>query len=979
MERVANVRPLKYTGKRKEEYDMYKSVFGRVRDIPTDVIKGLNSKEKRAVNAARKREEERDRKIQAEVARQLEELRKKEALKAAEKKLKAEEKAKKKRQAKMEAERVRDGVVLDKLIKDVEVFEQPGALLEVLQNDIEKIKDKTGLYMVVSIDGEITHQGSLTLTGKDAVSIYWNSIKPIFYPYGYEMGNTTAKEYVRVVIYDRDTAPSKKILQKYREGVKNCVIQPLIEMWSRMRDNSESEGSKARLGQIVRKLEKYLVEYENGVPEEDMGKIGQAISRCIIVKDNLNNTYAKYNEKSSKIVYFTNTRKDHLEMGELTIDGKFELVNEAELVEIIEEHKRDNVFYYIASGNFENPTNIVSVRGKWAIANKDRELYEQFNEETGVKNYGIDAVKYSDLNEFVLESRVINAAPISLCEEPNSIDGVNHMDLVKAYTQAKMSKYYEGYMGHIYMYGKVPAVFGDETAYALKFLKDKIGIFQVKILKNDNNKLRMLGIKVGSNYILPSVEIKGLIDMGCKVRLIAGCFGSRFDFDYTEEMLADGKYAIWAGKLGMDKKDNTYSFKCDDEVWVSHLKATLGDSSVFYFKKAAIVVVKVPKKTYKTRHHILAFITSYTRLNMLDIMMKVDDDKLVKVVMDGLYFRGDVPDVDVPHSLEKKKIEHRGFGKGWYLESEYDCSFWGNLNMEFDQKVLVLGGQGGTGKSYSVLANRTIVNPLYVVPTHSLGKKSNKVYGCRYTTINKLIGAKTTIKGKEVVCRPYREEYGEPGVIFIDELTMITKEWIDTAIKMYPDSLMFVAGDLVKTRKGILWGQTRNGHPGAFFPIWLGQGYKLLEYKDDMRSRDEQLKALKLKIREKMFDIFTEGGMLDALKINKWAEKEFNAIEFDDACKMFKEGDTWISATHKTNAKLLKAGVVSGYINDDREIVREDSEKSEKRGSFTTHSFQGMTIEYGKIFVSLDCFEYAMLYTAVSRGVNFDQIVFVKA
>jgi hypothetical protein len=234
------------------------------------------------------------------------------------------------------------------------------------------------------------------------------------------------------------------------------------------------------------------------------------------------------------------------------------------------------------------------------------------------------------------------------------------------------------------------------------------------------------------------------------------------------------------------------------------------------------------------------------------------------------------------------------------------------------------------------------------------------------------------IKGKEVVCRSHKEEYGEPGVIFIDELTMITKEWIDTAIKMYPNSLMFIAGDLVKTNKGVLWGQTRNGRPGAFFPIWLGEGYKLLEYKDDMRSRDEELKALKLKIREKMFEIFKDGDMLDAAKLNVWAAKEFNAISFDDACAMFREGDTWISATHKTNTKLISKGIISGYIDSERAIVREDSEGAEKRGSFTTHSYQGMTIEYGKVFVSLDCFEYAMLYTAVSRCVNIDQVVFVK-
>jgi ATP-dependent exoDNAse (exonuclease V) alpha subunit len=52
----------------------------------------------------------------------------------------------------------------------------------------------------------------------------------------------------------------------------------------------------------------------------------------------------------------------------------------------------------------------------------------------------------------------------------------------------------------------------------------------------------------------------------------------------------------------------------------------------------------------------------------------------------------------------------------------------------------------------------------------------------------------------------------------------------------------------------------------------------------------------------------------------------------------------------------------------------------EKRGSFTIHSYQGKTIETGNVWIFIDdLFEYAMLYTAVSRAVNFSQIKFVRA
>ena len=75
---------------------------------------------------------------------------------------------------------------------------------------------------------------------------------------------------------------------------------------------------------------------------------------------------------------------------------------------------------------------------------------------------------------------------------------------------------------------------------------------------------------------------------------------------------------------------------------------------------------------------------------------------------------------------------------------------------------------------------------------------------------------------------------------------------------------------------------------------------------------------------------------------------------------------------------LLNLNVVSGGLTKDKEIVRSDMDGIESRGSFTIHSFQGLTINEGKVFISLnDCFEYAMLYTAVSRCVHFSQIVLV--
>ena len=58
--------------------------------------------------------------------------------------------------------------------------------------------------------------------------------------------------------------------------------------------------------------------------------------------------------------------------------------------------------------------------------------------------------------------------------------------------------------------------------------------------------------------------------------------------------------------------------------------------------------------------------------------------------------------------------------------------------------------------------------------------------------------------------------------------------------------------------------------------------------------------------------------------------------------------------------------------------VEEGNLNRETRGSFTVHSFQGLTIADKKVFIALDFFEYSMAATAIGRVRNYSQLVFVK-
>jgi hypothetical protein len=232
----------------------------------------------------------------------------------------------------------------------------------------------------------------------------------------------------------------------------------------------------------------------------------------------------------------------------------------------------------------------------------------------------------------------------------------------------------------------------------------------------------------------------------------------------------------------------------------------------------------------------------------------------------------------------------------------------------------------------------------------------------------------TDANGKTTKCQPFGETHYKPGVIFIDELTMIEGEWIQKALQMYPNAVFYIAGDIDEKQ----WYQCRNGHPGEFSSVWIPKNWRYVYYTNDMRSKDEQLKAFKSDVRQFMKSVFTNGNQTDATRVAEYVKQKYPTVCFDQATAMFAAGDVWIAGTHKTNDALLKKGIVSGYINHNKEIVSDEQPGAVKRGAFTTHSFQGLTIETQRVFMSLDFFEYAMLYTSISRVCNYSQIVLVR-
>ena len=782
----------------------------------------------------------------------------------------------------------------------------------------------------------------------------------------------------RLVVMRSEELPPKRIVQSFRDGNTHCVLQPMITMWEKMRDNSESTASQKRCGQIANKLRALLPEYEDGVPEDKMEEVAKIAGRCVVIYDLLQNESTFYNKSCNKYMYFTNTRQNHIDQGKLTLDDKPIRVDENimyELKQDILNGSKWGVFMGNEKSKFQRSKCIKTPEGTYAVFNEDYDDYKAFNKFYGIDNYGLNAAKYPELNKFIKEGTIVHSAPVILGNDYNNIYECKQADISRAYTRFHETKYFKGFPAKITNWCK--------GKFTMEFVKQHVGFFKVKVVKCKNTLFKSLGLEVGKFYILPSVEIEYYHDNDVSFEVIGGCWGTKFDFDFfpnaelwaqmsmegfntnnpfpelvSETNKKNRKYCTWSGKLGSDHEFETFSFKGTRE-WAQHLAAVMGSENVSFFHDG-LIVIRRKKKSYTTRHHIFGFITSYTRLNILRVMEDIvsQGGKLQKVILDGVYYTGCDYEPTCGVSINPSKVDdlkiHDGFADGWYKPAESSCYEWEPYDSRFDGNAL-LSGAGGCGKTHSVLTSRNLTDTLYVVPTHELG------HGKHYATIHSLIGVRQDDDGKIKSTRNYKEKYGVPSNILIDEATMIPAGWIEKAINMYPQSQIFVAGDVNKDGQ---WFQTRNGCPGNFSPIWKPrESFRVVEYTTDYRALDDGLKLLKTSLRKKMVDVFTDGEMGDTMVLDMWIRTKMNVVSFDVATSM--EDGIWIVGTHTTRKKLSDLKKVSKH--GDRE-----------EAGFTVHSFQGQTIQDSKVYITLDTFEYAMLYTAISRVRKLDQIVLVE-
>lgn len=725
----------------------------------------------------------------------------------------------------------------------------------------------------------------------------------------------------QILVYKPQQLEGVRLDQIFRDSPNTiCVFESILRKFDELPEAKTEKTNQNRRSRI-KKVQKLQKEFPNGVKESDLPYLAKELSIKIVLQDVLNNIIQEYGNARQIVVKITNTKKNHVDY----LTSKDPIPVSPEEINTIYNTIKDE--HYVIKNSTTEIKHLQTINGTYIVEDPDQEIINQVNQQ--LKDSAFNALEYPELNEFTKAGRVINSSPLVFEPyQPNT----KLYDMKHAYVNHFSCPFYEGFLNQIQQFRSTNKI-------------QTTGIYQFTVLE-DHPFSKKFGIHKDNTYILPSPEIK-YWSKYITVQITAGCWGNKLHIHYPNEFINRKLYQKFTGKLSSNDNYRTtkYTFPATKE-FAQHIKTIYPETYFWDDNKASI---HIPNKVVNVKHHIFAFITSYTRINMLLELEKLTS--VQAVLLDGIY---------TTNQITNPLFREKEFNPTPY---EYSMS-WYEPTIPFSPPPIhllqssFLSGSGGSGKTHSILKDKGYIHPLYVVPTHELGRTFPN-----YTTIHKLIGNE---------CTPYKDEHTNPPVILIDEATMIHKEFIEKALDLYPNSLMFIAGDIDETQHY----QCRSGNPQQYWEIFKPLDIlPIVHYTTDYRSKTQELKTMKQEFRTHMKHIYTDGGLEDTQKMKQFIKQSYKTITLEEAIKLAKPSDIFMWSTHRienqipSHLKVKCNGTLDNFVNP-------KLQETTKKG---VHAYQGKTISFPtKIFITLDFFEYAMPYTAISRATHHQQIHFVE-
>lgn len=857
--------------------------------------------------------------------------------------------------------------------------------------DIEEYE--TGLFRKTDAKRKIDGSDENDIySGIGRTQIYSMILFAFFYP-----ENLVTKESKIIITQEEMDISPERIAQVFKQGTTNCLFLPIIKWCKNKIITSYNNLTKKKYISKLNVVEKMEQQYrDSGVSEENLQGICDKLQINIKIRlpfqtiDPIIET--KCNKKHLTTFEYINTKIDH-------VDGftHNEIVNKKPLelsCDDMEKLYNDLVtkkeYFLFKRTNNSGISSISTIDSTFILKQDFNEFTNEFKKITGLNNCKICDFEQYNLSQYIRCSNSSNLT-IDFKNNPNNnfIDATppesvtydefcplnfipeytpsnthpldyNHMDMEKAYKNVDKCKYYKGYLGKITDFRKTDRIEG-------------IGIYTItnlilpEKLREYNDK--MLIWSDGNPY--PSPELEFLKEHNATFDIIEGCWGTHIDFNFddpkwlntVDDGCGNGKKARWytkfVGCMEIYSEHECYHMNADKK-YIQNLISYLPRNKYRIYDNEVIFLDKKDSNNHLS--HISSFIKSYTRINMMEQLMSMKIDDIIRVCVDGIYYYNNYPCLNIFRD-EPKEIKEN------FPSNSYTCNY--NHNFKWTcqseykpfHKTELHTGCGGGGKTHKQLIDTGNVKMLYCSPSWKLARNKQKEYKTQVEVWYNILTNDPAIYSK--IIKKY-------NVLIIDEISMLNNTLKEKIFKRYSNMKIIMCGDPNYQLDGF----NDNCNNIEYIPFKCEGFEHYEEHNTNYRVKDEKLLLLLNEIRKMIKEgnhhqvkNYTINNFTKVKKIDNYNVKDMiltrTNIGKDKYTELFDNYEKYIITNNTLN-----------YSNGEivYSIPTEPGVTYKKRHAFTTHSIQGETAT-NNIYICIDdMYSEKMIYTALSRAKYYNQI-----
>jgi hypothetical protein len=425
-------------------------------------------------------------------------------------------------------------------------------------------------------------------------------------------------------------------------------------------------------------------------------------------------------------------------------------------------------------------------------------------------------------------------------------------------------------------------------------------------------------------------------------------------------------YCKYVGDLYRKNEFESYNIQ-GDEDYLKNLLQVVDYDTYKYFEGMNELQVCYKKKHQFHASQISSFITSYMRLNVMEQLLSMDFNDIIRVCVDGIYYTGDYEYKNA--FREKPEIIKNNSCCGTYISNNYPISkknMCSNPDREHND-IELHKGPGGTGKTTYNLNDKGFCRVGFFAPSWKLARCKEDENGKKGLVWNKLLSDDPNVW--RLIQRYY-------NVLVVDEVSMMTEQQRKLIQDRFYECKIIFCGDcgfqldpFTKDNGIVIPFNEEN------FLNEEGKN-KVIEHNTNYR--------VKCPIFKKHLSII-RWLMENNKSIRNYVKKNFTNIKQEEM--IYDVNDMILSRTHiKKNIYSEKYSDLEKYYIEDTnrnyskgQIIIGDKPdiKCVKQHAFTIHSIQGETAE-NKLFIDMDMlYDNKIIYTAISRSRRMENIFLI--